>query len=136
MFAYPTGLWKVLEMVPFGCSDLFASMYCFDWSKISFKLFVQALFCWFLTCVYFIQWISAHWSLNLSLGMLANCLLAVSKLDIHLCSPHKFLEGSGEGDGSVISLAVINWLTGFKSIIKNSSNWFWWLRYVGFQLCR
>ena len=48
-FSSPAGLWKVMDRVLVGCSDLLASIYCFAWSKIYFKIFVHTLFCWFLT---------------------------------------------------------------------------------------
>ena len=69
-FAFPIGFLKVTERVPVGCSDLFTSIYCFACSKISFKFFVQAIFRWFLTCVYYIYLIRVHWSWNLSLGVI------------------------------------------------------------------
>ena len=82
-----------------GCSDLFASIDCFDWSKISFKFYVKALFCWLLTCVNHIYWIRVHWSINLSTGVLENCQWAVSKPDIRIWFPRRFLVGYDEGAG-------------------------------------
>ena len=64
--SFPAGLWKVMARFPVGCSDMFALIYWFAWSKISFKLFIQYLLCWFLTCVYHNYWISIHWSWNVS----------------------------------------------------------------------
>ena len=61
----PTGLWKFVDMVPVGYSDFLSSIDCFDWSKMSFNLFVQSLFCLLLTCVYHIYWVIIHWSWNL-----------------------------------------------------------------------
>ena len=84
--------------VTVGCSDLFDSIYCFAWSKIYSKFFVRDFFCWLFTCVYFINWINVHWSWNLSLVVLENCQWAISKPDICIFSPHRFVEGCGEGD--------------------------------------
>ena len=70
VFASPAGLWKVVERVLVGYLDLSASIYWFVWSKISFELFIWAFFFLLLTCVYFIFWISAHCSWNLSPGLL------------------------------------------------------------------
>ena len=78
-------------------SHLFASFDYFAWSKISFKLFVQSSFCWLLTCVYHIYWISVHLSKNLSLGVLENCQCDISKPAIRILFPHSFMEGHGEG---------------------------------------
>ena len=39
-FTSPAGLWKVVSRVLVGCSDLFASIDLFYWSKIFFKLLV------------------------------------------------------------------------------------------------
>ena len=89
----PAGFWKVMARVTVGCSDLFASIYWFAWSKISFKFFVQALFCWFLTCVYFIYCIVVHWSWNLSLSVLETFLRKVSKPGIQLWLPCRFVGG-------------------------------------------
>ena len=91
------GLWKVMAGVLVVCSDFFASIYWFDWSKKYFKLFIQYLFCWLPTCVYFIYYISVHWSWNLSLGTLENFQWAVYKPGIQICFPHRFVEGRGKG---------------------------------------
>ena len=40
----PAGLWKVMAKAMIGCSEFFASIDCFAWSKISFKFFVPAFF--------------------------------------------------------------------------------------------
>ena len=96
-FSSPAALWKVVARVLVGCSDLFASIYCFSWSIISFKFSVKALFCLLLTCVYHIYWISVHWSWNLSSGVLENFQWAISKPDTRICFPHRFLEGRGKG---------------------------------------
>ena len=111
-FTSSTGLCKVVLRVPVGCSYLFPSIDCFDWSKISFKFFVQALFCWLLYFVYFVYWISVHWYWNLSLGVLENCLWAVSKWYIQLFFPRRFVEVHGEGASCVVSLVVLilRWL--------------------------
>ena len=95
----PAGLWKAALRVLVGWSGLFASIDNFSWSKISFKLFVQALFCWFLTSVYHIYWIHINWSWNLSLVVLENCQWSVSKTDTQIYYPHRSVEGRDEGDG-------------------------------------
>ena len=86
-FASPAGLWKAMARVPVGCSDLFASIDCFVWCKITFKFFVRAFFCLSLTCVYHIYWISVHWSWNLSSSVIANCQWAICKPDVRIFSP-------------------------------------------------
>ena len=101
-----------------GFSDLFASIYCFDWSKISFELFVQAFFCWLLTCVYHIYWIRVNWSWNLTLVVLTNCMWVVSKPDILICSPCRFVEVCGEGTGFCDSPVIINTLIVSKEIAQ------------------
>ena len=83
-------------MVPVGCSDLFISIYWFSWSKISFKFFVKSFFCWLLTFVYHIHWISIHWSWNLYSGVLANFQWAVSKPDIQSCFLRSFVRDIGK----------------------------------------
>ena len=97
-FPPPSGLWKFVVRLPVGCSDLFASIDLFTWYKTSFKFFAQDLFCWLLTCVNNMFWISVHWSWNFSSGVSENCQWDVSKPDIQICHPHRFVEGSGEGD--------------------------------------
>ena len=57
-----------------------------------------------------IYWIRVHWSWNLSLGVLANFLWAVSKPDMRIFFPCKFTEGYGEGAGWVFRLVCFNWL--------------------------
>ena len=44
VFDFHVRLWKVVYRVSVGCSDLFASIYWFALSEISFKFFVQAFF--------------------------------------------------------------------------------------------
>ena len=62
-----------------------------------FKFFVQYFLCLLLTCVYHIHWVEVHWSWNLSSGELENCQWAVSKPDVRVCFPRRFVEGRGEG---------------------------------------
>ena len=86
--------------------------------KISFKSFVQAFFCWFLTCVYHIYWINIHWYWNLSAGVIANCKWAVSKPYIRIYFPSRFLEGRGRGAGFFDFTSLyqyIYWLQGSYS---------------------
>ena len=95
-FTYHAGLWKFVARMSVGFSDLFKSIYYFAWYIISTKFFVQDFFCWFLTCVYHIYWISIHWSWNLSLGVLANFPWDVFKPDIRIWPSRRFVEGCGE----------------------------------------
>ena len=54
-FASPTGLWKVVAWVLVGCSDLLTSIYCFSWSQILFKFFVQDFFNFFTSVSLFMD---------------------------------------------------------------------------------
>ena len=94
--ASPVDFGKVMVEVPVGCSDLFSSIDWFYWSKISFKFFVQSFF---LNCVYHIYWISVYWSWNLSSNVLKNCLWDISKPDISILFPRRFVGGHGKGAG-------------------------------------
>ena len=109
---YPRGLWKVMAIVPIGCSEFFVLIDFFNWYKIFFKLFVKAFFCWLLTCVYRIYWISVYWCWNLSLGVIANCQWDHSKPDIHICFLRRRVEGCGKGAGFFFSHhhQYIDWL--------------------------
>ena len=80
------------------------------------QVFVQYFFCWFLTCMYNIFWISVHWSWYLFSGVLANCQWGVSKPDIRFCFLRRFVEGHGKCSGFVISPVIINKLIGFKAV--------------------
>ena len=64
---------------------------------IYFKLLVQAIFRWLLTCLYNIYRSRIHLSWILSLGVLENCYWALYKPDIRIFSPRRFVEGCGEG---------------------------------------
>ena len=66
---------------------------------VSFKLFVESIFCLFLTCVYHIYFIIVHWSWKLSLGAISNFRWAVSKPDIRSCFSHMLVKFRGEGCG-------------------------------------
>ena len=63
-----------MTRVPVGFLDLFTSIDCFVWSKISLKFLSQALFCLMLTFVYWNYWISVHWFWNMSSGVLETFL--------------------------------------------------------------
>ena len=93
--SFPTGLWKVVAMVLVRCSDFFTLIEYFPWSKISFNLFNQILFCWLLTWSYHMNWISVHWSWNLSLCVSENCQCDISKHKIWIYFPCRFVEGPG-----------------------------------------
>ena len=54
---------------------------------ISFKFFVQAIFCWLFACVYYIYCIVVNWSWKLSLYVIANRYWAIYKIYIRICSP-------------------------------------------------
>ena len=47
--------------------------------------------------MYFIYWISVCWSWKLSWGVLENFQWDLSKMDIHIFFPRRFVEGRGEG---------------------------------------
>ena len=96
----------------------FAWIDFFDWSKISSKFFVQAFFCWLLTCVYCIYLISVHWYWNLSSGVIANYLWAISKPDIHILFLCMFVEGRGRGSGWLFRLVFFNWLIYIQFLTK------------------
>ena len=121
IFSYPAGLWKVVVRVPVGCDCLLMPICCFDWYKISFKLFTQCFLCWFLTCVFCIYRISIHWSEHFSLSMISNFLWAIYKPDIRIWLPCRFVEGCGKGGGCVDSLVIINLFTVFKSTTPSYS---------------
>ena len=86
--------------------------WCTDWSKFSFKFFVQELFCSIFTCVYHTYWISVHLSWNFPPGLIVNCQWAVSKLDMHIWLPHNVMEVHGKGSSFLwlhLSLSI-HWL--------------------------
>ena len=118
IFASPVGLWKVVVRVPVGCSYLFASIDCFSLSKPLFELFIQAFFCWFLTCLYHIYCIRFHLSWTLSSDVLENCLWALSKPYICICFPHRFVEGCGYSSNFLILPVDINKLISFKAVTQ------------------
>ena len=82
--------------------------------NIPFKIIIQAFLCWFLNCVHHIYWISVHWSWNLSLGVIPNFQWDVSKPDICICFPCRFVEGLGEEAVFKIAPVSINTLIGFN----------------------
>ena len=83
-------LWLFIHQV------FFFGVQC-DSSETTFKLFIFALFCLLLTCVYHIHLISVHLPWILSLGVIVNLQWDVSKPDIQICFPCRFVEGHGEG---------------------------------------
>ena len=133
IFASPTGLWKVVVRVLVGFSYLLSSFDWFVWSKISFKLFVQDFFSWFLTCVYHIDCIIIHWSWNFSSDVIANFQWSVSKPDIWVCFPCGFVEGRGEGYVFCYFTCrnqYIYWIQGSSSSYS-SLKFCWWVLYQG-----
>ena len=62
-------------------------------------------------CVYHIHWISVHWFWNFFPGVIEIFQWAVSKPDIRICFPCRFVEVCG-----VISLVVINTLIVFNTV--------------------
>ena len=74
-----------MERTPVESNCLLKSIDCFDWSKIFFKLIAKSFLCWFLTCIFFIYWISANWSWNASLGVISNYIWDVYKYYIRIC---------------------------------------------------
>ena len=101
--------------------------FCYRTSNLE-ALFFGVLVFIFLSLVFdlfvCITWFIVIWSWNLSLVVFTNFLWDIFKSYIHLYFPHRFVEGRGEGYGCVIELVIINWLTGFNSIIPSSSCWF------------
>ena len=71
------------------------------------------------TCVYLFYLIIIHWSLNFSLGVIENCLRALSKPDVRIFFPTKIVEGRGEGSGFVVTLFITKLLTIFKAIVSS-----------------
>ena len=90
---------------------------------VSFKLFVQSIFCLFLTCMYHIYWISVHWSWKLSSGVIANRQWSVSKPYIRSCFPRKLAEGGGKGLSFFIAPVTINTFIGFKKVPRVIEMW-------------
>ena len=95
----------------------------FGVSKISFKIFFQAFFCWLLTCVYHIYWIRTHWYWNLSLVVIENFQCAVYKPDIRIWFLSRLVEVCGEGAVFFISPVAINTLTGSKAVPQVIQVW-------------
>ena len=85
----------------------------FIWLLIHQVLLFGILFIIFLSLIVeifvFIDRISFHWSWNFSSGVIVNFLWAVSKLEIWICSPCRFVEGHGEGPGWAFRLIHFNW---------------------------
>ena len=73
--------------VPAECNLLLTLIDWFAWSKISFKLFTQTFFCWLLTSLYCIYWISIHWYWNLSSVVIEKFLWPYPSLTYVLASP-------------------------------------------------
>ena len=90
-----TYFWNLVARLLVECNILLMSICWFHWSKISFKFFTLAFFCWLLTCVYFIYCIRAHWSWNWSSSMIASCLCNVSRPDL-IISPRRFVDDCGK----------------------------------------
>ena len=97
--------------------------------ELQFNRYMLLLFIWFIICQVFlfgvlvilfellivdlfvhIYRISVCWYWNLSLGVLENCLWAVSKPDIWIGLPRRFVEGCDEGDVWVFIIFRFNWL--------------------------
>ena len=81
------------------------------WSSIVLWSFSYHI--WVVDCrhVFFrINRIRVHWSWNLSLGVLENCPWDLSKPDINICFPRRFIEGRYEGAGWVFIIVRFNWL--------------------------
>ena len=54
--------------------------------------------------------LSIHWYWNLSPGVIANFMCAVSKPDKRVCLPLRFVEGRGEDAGWIFRHVCFNWL--------------------------
>ena len=59
---------------------------------------------------FYIDMIRFHWSWNLSLGVISNCLWDISKPDIWIYFTHRFVEGRDKGYGWVFRLVRFNLL--------------------------
>ena len=94
---------------------------------IYFKLLVQAIFRWLLTCLYNIYRSRIHLSWILSLGVLENCYWALYKPDIRIFSPRRFVEGCGEGASFCYCTCRHQYIYWFQGSYSSSSV---------FQLCR
>ena len=95
----------------------------FAWYKIFFKFTNRDFLCWFLTCVFWINWISIHWYWNVSLGLIGIFIRDVCKQDIWILFPFRLVECGFEGEIYVIVLVIINWLNGCEVIKSMFSCW-------------
>ena len=90
---------------------------CFTKESLTWSIFICSLS--FHPCAidglpfFCIYWISVRWSWNLSSSMLANFLRAISKADLRIFFPIRFVEGHGYGDLWVFRIVGINWLLCF-----------------------
>ena len=55
--------------------------------------------------------------------MIENFQWEVSKPDVRIFFPHRFVEGRGKGSGFLISPVVINTLIGFKVVPQVHCDW-------------
>ena len=61
--------------------------------------------------------------LKLVLCLIENCLWSISKPDIWILFPYRFVEVRGRCDGCVVALAIIHLLDDFKAIISRFNCW-------------
>ena len=121
-FASPAGLWKVMARILVSCSILFASIYWYTWSKISYKLFFKALYfgCW-LVCIIFIG--SAFIDTDTCPLVLLQMFSELYTNRTYEFPLHRFMEGHGKGAGFAISSITINTLVGFKLVPQVHCDW-------------
>ena len=118
VFASPARFSKVVVRVLVEYKFLLISIYCFSWYKIYSGFISQDFLSWFLNCVNLIYWISSPWSKNFFWGVIGSFIWDKYKSDIQILFSASIVEVLGEGDGCVVSLFIINLLTGWKSIIS------------------
>ena len=92
-------------------------------------LFWGFIFHWnVVNCCQFlwIYQVRIFWSGSLFLGALENCLWVISKLDIWVFYPYRFVEGQYEGAGCVLILYFINWLNWIRETYISGKTFNYW----------
>ena len=64
-----------------------------------------------------IDQVSVNWSGNLFSGVIVNCMWVISKPDIRIWFPHRFVEVCGYGACFFIAPVAINILIGFNAVL-------------------
>ena len=129
VFASPAGLWKVMKRVPVLCDLLLASVYIYFVLNILQVHRTSLILLIFGLCVFHLL---HHHSLILKLVLGCDCKLSV----VHIKIGHNYLltlQAYGRlwlGCQFFIPLAIINWLTRFKSISPKVSCLVFWSVYT------